>query len=126
MLEFSTRGIIDTAAIAKALEPTLGKVRMLRFRPELQGFPQAVRFEVITEREELLAGQVFVHAIVTGDEIFSWGEIVLPPAYYQGEANRGGQGETSPTHRPPPRGSGRSDPLASRVVPRSSHDRPPS
>ncbi len=84
MIEFSTKGTIDTAAVTEALKPMLGELQMLKFLPGLRGSPGAVRFEALTPRDELVQGQVFVHALVMDDAIYSWGEILLPPFYNLG------------------------------------------
>ena len=76
-VEYSAAGNIDASAVVRLLSPTLGALYRLTFRPAIQGLPNTVAWEAVTERNQLVRGRVVLHAAVADHMITSWGEVVI-------------------------------------------------
>jgi hypothetical protein len=76
-VEYSAAGNIDAIAVVRLLWPTLGALFKLTFRPAIQGLPNTVAWEAVTERNQLVRGRVVLHAAVADHTITSWGEVLI-------------------------------------------------
>jgi hypothetical protein len=63
--------------IERILRAQLGVMLRLRFRPALGGMPNAIAWEALDERAELVTGKLVLHAGVRYDEVVSWAELTV-------------------------------------------------
>ena len=70
-VEYSTAGNIDAVAVIRLLEPNLGPLLKLTFRPTSS--PNVIAFEAVTPNDQLVCGRVFLRTAVATNTILSWG-----------------------------------------------------
>jgi hypothetical protein len=76
-VEYSDSGRISAARLARILEPHLGLLVKLRFRASLTGEPNTLDWEALTEKANVIAGRLILHACVVETEVTSWAEVVV-------------------------------------------------
>jgi hypothetical protein len=76
-VEYSNAGTISAVALARMLEPTLGVIVKLRFRPSLTGSPNTVSWEALGENANVVSGKLVLHAAGAPDEVVSWAEVTV-------------------------------------------------
>jgi hypothetical protein len=71
---------ITSVQLARYLLPDYGVLLNLRFRPSIQGMPNTVAWEAVTERDQLVQGRVVLHGGVgANDSIILWPEVIVDP-----------------------------------------------
>ena len=63
-VEYTDSGRISAVALMKILEPQLGVIARLRFRPSLKIDPNGVEWEGLDENANVVAGRLILHAAV--------------------------------------------------------------
>jgi hypothetical protein len=76
-VEYSNSGRISAVALARMLEPQLGVLVKLRFRPAITGTPNTIAWEALDENANVISGKLVLHAGVTDDEVISWAEVTV-------------------------------------------------
>ena len=76
-IEYSNSGTISAVALMKMLEPSIGKLVKLRFRPAIIGTPNTIAWESLDENANVVTGMLVLHAAVSDEEIVSWAEVVV-------------------------------------------------
>jgi len=76
-VEYSNSGRISAVELMKMLEPSIGKLVRLRFRPALTGMPNTISWEALDENANIISGKLVLHAAVAEDEIVSWAEVTV-------------------------------------------------
>jgi hypothetical protein len=72
------RYTITSVQLARYLFPDYGVLLNFRFRPSLQGTPNTVAWEAVTERDQLVQGRVVLHGGVgANDSIILWPEVLV-------------------------------------------------
>ena len=61
----------------KMLEPSIGKLVNLRFRPAIIGTPNTFAWESLDENANIVSGKLELHAAVSDEEIVSWAEVTV-------------------------------------------------
>jgi hypothetical protein len=79
-VEHTDSGRISAVALAKKLEPQLGLLVKLRFRPSLTATPNTVAWEALNERAEVVTGKLVLHAALAESEVASWAEVMVARA----------------------------------------------
>jgi hypothetical protein len=74
---YSNSGRISSVELARMLEPQLGALVMLRFRPAITGTPNTIAWESLDENANIVSGKLELHAAVSDDEIVSWAEVTV-------------------------------------------------
>jgi hypothetical protein len=59
------------------LERQTGYLRKFKFFLAQDEPPTTIRWEGVTERDELVTGKILLHATVADDEITSWAEVAI-------------------------------------------------
>ena len=76
-VEYSNGGRIAAIELMKMLEPTVGFVTGLRFRPAITGTPNTVSWEALGPEGEVVSGRLLIHAGVSESEIVTWAEVMI-------------------------------------------------
>ncbi len=76
-VEYSDSEMITAVELMTMLEPTLGFVTNLRFRPSLTGLPNTVSWEALDEHAEVVSGRLILHTAVAENEVASWADVVV-------------------------------------------------
>jgi hypothetical protein len=76
-VEYSNTGRISAVELMRMLEPQLGALAKLRFRPAITGTPNTIGGEAITESANIVSGKLVLHAAVADDEVISWADFVV-------------------------------------------------
>jgi hypothetical protein len=84
-VEHSNGGTITTEELRRMLEPQVGVLTKLRFRPSLTTDPKGVEWEALDERAELVTGRLVLHARAREDAVVSWAEVTIDPQRLLGD-----------------------------------------
>ena len=76
-VEYSNSGRISAVELMKMLEPSIGALVKLRFRPAITGTPNTIAWEALDENANIISGKLVLHAAVAEDEVVSWAEVVV-------------------------------------------------
>jgi hypothetical protein len=76
-VEYSNSGRISAVALARMLEPQLGILVKLRFRPAITGTPNTIAWEALDENANVISGKLVLHTGVADDEVISWAEVFV-------------------------------------------------
>jgi hypothetical protein len=76
-VEYDCSGKISMIDLKLMIEPQVGYLMKLRFRPSLVGTPTTVGWEGVKVDGELVTGKLVLHALVSEGEVRSWGEVVV-------------------------------------------------
>jgi len=71
-IEYRNAGTISAVALARMLEPSLGFLVRLRFRPALDGPPTTIAWEGLDANGDVVSGRLVLHAGVSESEVISW------------------------------------------------------
>ena len=76
-IEYSHGARITAAELARMLEPTLGLVTKLKFRPSLTGPSTTVVWAAVDTAEKSVSGRLVIHAGVRDSEVVTWAEVIV-------------------------------------------------
>jgi hypothetical protein len=76
-VEYSNSGRVSDVALMRLLEPQIGKLMKLRFRPSLEIDPNGVEWEGLDGNANIVSGKIVLHAAISETEIVSWGEVIV-------------------------------------------------
>jgi hypothetical protein len=78
-VEYTNHGRISAADLKKMLEPQVGRLKWLAFRPPVAGSPVTIRWEALAERAELVAGTLTLRSEVSDHQVTTWAEVEVDP-----------------------------------------------
>jgi hypothetical protein len=76
-IEYTNGGRITDSELTKTLEPIVGQLITLAFRPSLTGLPTAISWEAVHVNMTVMTGRVLLHAAVRETEIVRWAEVTV-------------------------------------------------
>jgi hypothetical protein len=76
-IEYTDSGRISDIAVMTLLEPAVGKLMKLRFRPSLEIEPNGVEWDGLDGNANIVSGKIVLHAAISETEIVSWGEVIV-------------------------------------------------
>ena len=75
-VEYWCSGRISAFDVKMALEPEVGYLRKLRFRPP-DGLPTTVAWEGVKVDGEVVTGKIVLRTAIAEDGVTSWGEVMV-------------------------------------------------